>query len=176
MSNRSDLFDYVASLSEDAAGAALVKLGAKPAPAVRLYDTPDANGCVQLLHVTNPSWANQRMPVKEVADALPPGSLARATAETALHEAHTTYDIEFHAVRPGPVNECESYIDETTGLPGFREKTSGPNGENVAIPGLCVFPPVVEHGFNLATAQGLTDFLNWIPESSTTKDPGFSPG
>lgn len=175
MSNRSTLFELVATLSEEGAGAALVKLGAATAPP-SLSDTPDgSNGSVALGLVTNPSWTKTRIVVKRIADALPPGTLARATAEIALSQAQAGYNI-FRALRSYPVYECEQYLDQQTGLPGFRNKLTGPNNDQlIPIAGVCVFPPVVEHGFDLSGEQGLTDFLNWVPPSSTGNNPDFSP-
>jgi hypothetical protein len=173
MSNRSQLFEYVAGLSEDQAGAALAALNATPA-AVSVSDTPDGNGCVGLPNVKNRGFATVRFPVKKIADALPPGSLARATAEIALGEAQGSYNI-FRAVRSYPVYECEQYVDDTTGMPGFRLKTVGPNNDPVAIPGAAVFPPVVVHGFDLGTAQGLSDYLDWVAPSSFNLNPAIGP-
>jgi hypothetical protein len=180
MSNRSKLFEYVAGLSEDAAGAALVKIGATdPVPAeLPLTDDPDANGAVAMPNVTNASWSplsGARFIFKEIADSLPPGSLQRATAEINEGEAMSRWNLGVKALPGFAANECEQYADQMTGLPGFRVKPVGPNGDPANIPHVTAVPPVTFHGFNLATAQGLTDFLNWVPVSSTSVNPDFSP-
>lgn len=170
MSNRSALFELVAGMSEEAAGAALATLGQKTAPAA-LTDTPDSNGAFGLLGVTNPGYAGQRFIFKKGADSLPPGSLARGTAEINEGLAQARYNTG-SVMLPGlSAVECEQYDDESTGLPGFRVKFTGPNMDPTNIPNVTAVPPVVYHGFDLSTARGLTDLLNWLPVPSVGHNP-----
>jgi hypothetical protein len=179
MSNRSDLFEYVSALTEEAAGAVLAKLGAAPASTVALTDTFDGNnGSFAMLQVTNPSWSTSvaRFIFKNGSDSLPPGSLARATAEINEIEAMSRYNSFSIPAIPGfTAHECEQCQDETTGLPGFRIKREGVNNIPVSIPHVFAVPPIVWHGFDLRTAQGLTDCLNWLPPSSSNTNLDFSP-
>jgi hypothetical protein len=179
MSNRSDLFEFVAELTEEAAGVVLAKLGATPAdvpaPAVAVTDAPDENGAVALLQVTNQSWQGKRFIIQRVAESLQPGSLARATAELNEGEALTRYNFGIPMVPGFLAHQYEPFQNEKTGMPDFRLKREGPNNSPVTIPGTHAVPPIIHHGFDCRTEEGLTACLNWLPVSSTTVNPDFSP-
>lgn len=140
-----------------------VLVGAGPA-----HDTPDEHGFVALINCTNPDYRTKRVDVKEVADSLPPGSVARYSAELNLGVAQGRWN-SGQVGGGGWFGVCcaiEAYQNDASGATDYRITSP-----EVDIPNSMSFPPIFKDGFNLGTVAGLTAYLDTLKPA--TAGPPF---